>query len=221
VRERPDVEVEVVNDRLPWLKWIDRFSVLLAGLGGVLTVCLMLNVAVDVIARSFFDRPLPGTLDLTQFVWMPSLVALGLGYALLRGEHIRVNLLTGPTGPPVQRIIEVVGMVFTLGTVGLFIWFCAVRAGAAMDLDERSVGTRWLQIWPYRWVVVVGLIGLLLQACAQLLRAVTVQEFRPSDEDEAGVLEAEETVFEELRLDQPTTAREHRVGTAATTTERV
>ena len=93
------------------------------------------------LGRFFFNRPLPGTLDLTQFAWMPSAVSLGLGYALLRGEHIRVNLLTAPTGPRTQRIIEIVSMVFTLGTVAMMIWFGS-REGTGCDgrsARKRSV----------------------------------------------------------------------------------
>lgn len=190
------------TEKVAWVKWIDRFSLLLAILGGLATVGLMLNVVADVIGRFFFNRPLPGTLDLTQFAWMPTLVSLGLGYALLRGEHIRVNLLTSPTGPRTQRVIEIVGMAFTLGTTALLIWFGAEKAASAADFGEKAVGTPWLQIWPFRWVIVVGLIGLLLQALAQLLRAITVTHFVPGDADEAAAaLEAEENVFEELELD--------------------
>ncbi len=194
--------VDDATDRVPWLKWIDRFNVLLAVVGGIATVGLMVNVVLDVIGRFFYNRPLPGTLDLTQFAWMPTLVSLGLGYALLRGEHIRVNLLTAPTGPRTQRIIEIVGMVFTLGTTAMFIYFGAEKATDAMEFGEKAVGTPWLEIWPYRFVIVVGMVGLLLQAFAQLLRAITVKEFKPVDEDEAAfVIEAEETVFEELELE--------------------
>lgn len=209
------------TDRLRWLQWIDRFNLALAVLGGLATVALMINVVIDVAGRYFFNRPFEGTLDLTQFVWMPSLVALGLGYALLRGEHIRVNLLTAPTGSRVQRIIEVVGMVFTIGTMVLFVWFGIEKAEEAMAFDEKAVGTQWLEIWPFRWVIVVGMSGLLLQACAQLLRAVTVKEFRPSDEDEAAVLEHEETVFEELQHEPDTVGREPGVGPAHATIGRV
>jgi TRAP-type C4-dicarboxylate transport system permease small subunit len=201
--------VDDTADRVPWLKWIDRFSILLAVLGGVATVGLMLNVVADVIGRYFFNHPFPGTLDLTQFAWMPTLVSLGLGYALLRGEHIRVNLLTGPTGPRTQRIIEIVGMVFTLGTTALFIWFGTEKAEDAMAFGEKAVGTPWLQIWPYRWVIVVGMVGLFLQAFAALLRAITVAEFKPTDEDETvAAIEAEETVFEELELEPATDGHE-------------
>src|SRR5215211_2655661 len=90
VRERLAVDVDDGSEPLPWLKWIDRFSAFLAAVGGLCTAALMINIAVDVILRNTVNHPLEGTLDLTQFVWMPSLVALGLGYALVRGEHIRV-----------------------------------------------------------------------------------------------------------------------------------
>ena len=45
------------------------------------------------------------------------------------------------------------------------------------------------------------MLGLLLQAFASSLRAITVEEFRPSDADEAvAALEVEETVFDELQI---------------------
>lgn len=206
------------TERLPWLKWIDRLSLLLAVLGGIATVGLMVNVVVDVIGRFFFNRPFPGTLDLTQFAWMPILVSLGLGYALLRGEHIRVNLLTAPTRSRTQRIIEVVGMLFTLGTTAMFILYGAEKAEEAMSFGEKAVGTPWLQIWPYRWVIVVGMAGLFLQALAQMLRAITAKDFRPTDDDETAVLEAEETVFDELEHQTATGREPVRAGTAPATT---
>jgi len=178
-----------------WLGWVDRFSVVLAALAGIATALMMANVIADVIGREFFNHPLPGTLDLTQYVWMPSLVALGLGYALLRGEHIRESLLTGPTGERTQRGVEIVGMVFTLVVVGLFIWFGFEKAQASIASGESAIGTEWLAIWPYRLVLLVGLSGLFLQSLAQLVRAVTSSEFVPSDE-----VEAIELLEEELEL---------------------
>ena len=155
-------------DRFRWLMWVDRLSVGLAIVGGVATIAMMLNVVVDVIGRSVFSRPLAGTLELTQFAWMPILVSLGLGYALLQGEHIRVNLLTAPTKSRTQRVIEIVGMTFTLCIAALLAWYGGVKAAGAMSIGERAVGVSWLDIWPFRWVIVVGMVGLFLQASAQL-----------------------------------------------------
>lgn len=195
---------EHTNESVRWLRWIDRLSVLLAVVGGIATIGLMLNVVLDVFGRVLYNRPLPGTLDLTQFAWMPSAVSLGLGYALLRGEHVRVNLLTAPTGPRTQRIIEIVAMIFTIGTLALIIGFGIEKARQAMEIIERAVGTRWLEIWPFRWVLIVGLSGMLLQALASLLRAITAKEFTPDDQDEIAVaLEMEESVLDELGDNTP------------------
>ncbi|WP_455834236.1 TRAP transporter small permease subunit [Pseudarthrobacter siccitolerans] len=186
-------------ERFPWLRWVDRLSVGLAVLGGIATVAMMLNVVVDVIGRSFFSRPFAGTIELTQFAWMPTLVSLGMGLALLRGEHIRVNLLTGPTKQRTQRVIEIVGMSLTLCIAALLAWYGGEKAAEAMTIGERAVGVTWLDIWPFRWLIVVGMVGLLLQASAQLVRAITVEVFQPSDDaDVAAAIEDEETVLDEL-----------------------
>lgn len=194
--------VDDAPERVAWLKWIDRFSILLAVVGGVVTILMMLNIVADVIGRYFYNRPLPGTLDLTQFAYMPALVALALGYATLQAEHIRVNLLTAATGERTQRIVEIFAMAFSFVTVILFIWFGIEKAEQAMGFGERAVGTPWLMIWPFRWVLVIGLIGLLLQTFAVLVRAITVKNFIPDDADEdISALEEEGSVFDDLDLD--------------------
>jgi TRAP-type C4-dicarboxylate transport system permease small subunit len=192
--------------RLPWLKWVDRLSMGTAVAGGVATLGLMINIAIDVVGRFVFASPLPGTLDLTQFLWMPVLVSLGLGYALLHGEHIRVSLLTARTSPQAQRMIEIIGMGSTLAVTALLVWFGAEKATEAMGFAEKAVGTPWLLIWPSRWVLVIGLAVLLLQTMASLLRAVTDKNFHPVEE-EVAALTAEETVFDELAQESDSTAK--------------
>jgi TRAP-type C4-dicarboxylate transport system permease small subunit len=159
---------------------------------------MMCTILVDIIRRNVFDRPVPGTLDLIQFAYMPTLISLGLGYALLRNEHIRVTLLTAPTGPRTQRFIEVLGMVLTIGAMGALIWLGARRAQAAQQIDEHSIGVEWLAIWPYRWVAVVGMIVLGLQAIAQLVRAFVALELIPTDDDEMAALVDEEPLLADV-----------------------
>jgi TRAP-type C4-dicarboxylate transport system permease small subunit len=181
------------------LKVIDGLSVAFAAVGGVVLVAMMCTVIADVTRRTLWNDPVDGTLDLTQFAFMPTAIALGMGYALLRNEHIRVNLLTGPAGPRTQRILEVLGMAFTLGTVAVLMQFSAQKAQMARQFDEGSVSVDWLAIWPYRWAVVVGLAVLGLQAIAQLMRAVADPDFTPSDEgDVAAAIEDEEPLLDDI-----------------------
>ncbi|MFI5623393.1 TRAP transporter small permease subunit [Nocardioides sp. NPDC051685] len=181
------------------LQVIDVMSIACAAVGGVVLVAMMCTVIADVTRRTLSNNPLDGTLDLTQFAYMPTVIALGLGYALLRSDHIRVNLLTGSAGPRTQRILEVLGMAFTLGTAAFLMQFGAQKAQMAQQFDESSVGVDWLPIWPYRWVVVVGLAVLGFQAIAQLVRAVAEPDFTPSDEgDVASAIEDEEPLLDNV-----------------------
>lgn len=208
--------VEQVPERLAWLRWVDRLSSVLAVVAGAATILMMLNVVADVIGRYFFRHPLPGTIDLTQSVWMPTLVSLALGYSLLRGEHICVSLLTAPTRARTQRIVEIFAMAVSLVVVWMFIWFAVDKAQSAMELDEKAIAAPWLHTWPFRWVLVVGLIGLLLQIAATLLRAITVKEFHALDEDEAvASLEAEQTVLDSLETESHTPATAGQPGPVA------
>jgi TRAP-type C4-dicarboxylate transport system permease small subunit len=181
-----------------WLKLIDRLSLASAAVGAILLGAMMCTVVVDVIRRNVFDRSVPGALELIQFAFMPTLISLGLGYALLRNEHIRVTLLTAPTGPKTQRVIEVLGMVLTIGTMGVLAWLGAERAQAAQQVDEHAVGVEWLAIWPYRWVAVVGVVVLGLQAIAQLVRAFVAPELIPTDDDEIAALVDEEPLLADV-----------------------
>jgi TRAP-type mannitol/chloroaromatic compound transport system permease small subunit len=142
------------------------------------------GVIADVAMRALFNDPLPGMLDVTQYALMPTLISLGLGFALVRNEHIRVNLLTAPTGARTQRIAEILAMTFTLTTVATLAWFGVVKAQAAQQFGEGSRALDWLPIWPFRWVVVVGFVVLALQAIAQLARAIVVPVFTPPEEHE-------------------------------------
>jgi TRAP-type C4-dicarboxylate transport system permease small subunit len=181
-----------------WLKLIDRLSLASAAVGAILLGGMVCTVVADVIRRNAFNRPVPGALELTQFAYMPTLISLGLGYALLRNEHIRVTLLTAPTGPKVQRVIEVLGMVLTIGAMGALAWFGAQRAQTAQLVDEHAVGVEWFAIWPYRWVAVVGMVVLGLQAIAQLVRAIVAPELIPTEDDEMAALADEEPLLAEI-----------------------
>lgn len=166
-----------------WLVWIGRFNTLLAGIGGVVVIGMMVHTVADVTARTFSGSSLPDTLAIVQYAWMPTLISLGLGYALLRGEHLSVDLLTAGTSARTQRILAIVGMIFLFVTTCLLMWFGFDSAEQAMQRDERATGANSVVIWPYRWVVLLGLFSLALQSVAELVRATVVRDYVPPDSE--------------------------------------
>lgn len=154
-----------------WVSWIDAVTKVAATISSVLVAVMVIHIVVDAIARSMFHSPLPGTLEITQYAWMPSAIALGLGYALYRGEHIRVDLLTSGAGGRTRQVVEIVAMALTLVIVVLAAWAGFESAMDSMEKNEASQGYQWIIIWPGRIAVAVGLLALALQTLAQLVRA--------------------------------------------------
>lgn len=163
---------------------IDAMNRTFAVIGGVACFLLAINIIVDVIGRSLFGSPLPGTLDLTTYAWMPTLVALGFGYALLRNDHIRVSLLTGSASPAAQRVAQLVSMLAVAVVAVALAYYGVQKAMDAMAYGESAVGAPWLVVWPFRWVVIVGLIGLTAQAVVDFMRAIRPRPARVHPRDE-------------------------------------
>lgn len=178
----------------PWLRAIDRTSAVLATIGGVAVVLLALTIAADVAGRYLFGTPFGPGLDLVSMVWMPTVIGLGLAYALRQDEHIRVSLLTASASPRVQRMLEVASMLATVLVAIALAYFSAVRALRAMNTNEMAITTHWLALAPWMWVVAIGFVALALQGVAQLVRAVITPDFHIVDETEAVILEARQAV---------------------------
>lgn len=191
----PETDAAESGGRVAWLIWIDRFSTALALIAGVACVGLMIHVTLDVIGRAT-GNSIRGTIDIIQFGWMPLIISFGLAYALLVAMHIRVGLLTNASAPRAQRIVEVFAMTAIFATFGAFAWFSAERAVDGMALNEHASATDWLLVWPFRWVMVIGLATFALQALAELVRAITVPVFRASDDEDYGL----EAVPDDLTL---------------------
>lgn len=155
-----------------WLTYVDRVSLVLAACGGIGLIGLMFNVVVSVLARSITGVSLLGTLDLSTYVWMPILTTLGMGYALQTSAHIRVSLITGAASPRAKRLVEIVSLALTGIVLVLLVYFTFTAGFSAAARGEAPPSSRWLQIWPMRFVVAIGLLGFLTQTVAELARAI-------------------------------------------------
>jgi TRAP-type C4-dicarboxylate transport system permease small subunit len=181
------------------VNWIDGITKVAAAISAVLVGVMVIQIVVDAIVRSMFHSPLPGTLEIMQYAWMPAAIALGLGYALYRGEHIRVDLLTSGAGERTRQVLEMVAMAVTLIAVVLVAWAGFESAMDSMAKNEASQGYRWIIIWPGRLAVAVGLLALALQTLAQLVRAFANE--LPVSAEEAAVRGDEADLLAEPALE--------------------
>ena len=87
---------------------------------GILAVMMFLT-ATDVLLRYFLNRPITGSLEMTEYL-MVILVSFGLGYCTLLKGHVTVNLFVSRLSPRTQAIINSITYLFSFGLIALITW---------------------------------------------------------------------------------------------------
>jgi TRAP-type mannitol/chloroaromatic compound transport system permease small subunit len=167
-----------------WLARIaDAFAAIaLAGgrLGRWATVPLMLLIIVDVVSRRFFGT---GSTMLQELQWhVHALLFLScLGFAYIRGAHVRIEMVHEHFPPRAKLAIEALGFLLVLAPFcALMIYYGYDIAARAWQQGEGSPNPGGLPHW---WIiksaVPAGLALLLLAGAAVFLRRV-IRLFGPA-----------------------------------------
>ena len=152
------------------LRAIDRLSDFCA-IGAALALALLvINVAIDVVGRTYFHAPFPGTLEMTSYWWMPGLVLLAFAFTEKKQEHIKVTILLDALPPRFRQIVEGSFGLITTGLLIALTYYTMIDALRSANLGQTTPSTPPVAIWPFKFVAVAGVAMLCLQAAATTLR---------------------------------------------------
>ena len=118
---------------------------------GVLGLLMILTVA-NVILRDFFDKPIMGTPELSEFM-MVLVVFLALAWCAITRKHVRVELFTSRFSTRVQAILIVVTLLLTLGVFVIITWQSALESTNVYD----TTSLLRIPTTPFYWIMTVGL----------------------------------------------------------------
>jgi tripartite ATP-independent transporter DctM subunit len=100
---------------------IDQTVRVLSQIAAVILMLMMLITAADVLLRYVFNRPILGTVELTEFM-MALLVFLALAYTQKEKGHVNVDLILSRVSPRFQSSLETINGCIVLGTFALITW---------------------------------------------------------------------------------------------------
>jgi len=109
----------------------------LGALSALLMFCLMLLTCVDVIGRYFFNKPVTGGFELTEFL-LAALIFAGLPLVTLRGDHITVDLFDAITPERLFRIQHVAATLVSAACTAYLAWRLWGRADALARAGETT-----------------------------------------------------------------------------------
>lgn len=145
---------------------IRRITYVVCAVGMFLAVPLMLITTGDVIGRGFFNKPIPGTLELSEYM-LSIIILLGAAYTQQVKGHVGVDFLTKRFSPRIRSIIGMITTLLCMVIITIMVW-----QGFVEGIHEKTVSDM-LRVpqWPFRLLVAVGGLLLWLELLVDLLSA--------------------------------------------------
>ncbi|MEW5921910.1 MAG: TRAP transporter small permease [Bacillota bacterium] len=150
-------------------KVIQRLTFYVCAVSMFMLVPMMFLTTIDVIGRAFFARPVPGAVELSEYM-LAVVILLGLAYTQQVKGHPRVNLIVSRLPLRLQSVVEII-----INLLGMFIVFIVIWQGWVFAMGRMStIVSDVLRIpqLPFRILVSVGAVLLFLELLVDLSAAV-------------------------------------------------
>ena len=159
----PLLRLSALIDRLNefvgrWVSWLILAAVLIS--------------AVNAIVRKLFNMSSNGFLEI-QWYLFAAVFLLAAGYTMLRGEHVRIDVILGRFSKRTQIKVEAVCIVLFLFpfciNVITSVWPLVVKAYVTGEMSSNAGG---LIRWPVFAMVPAGFTLLLIQGVSELIKRI-------------------------------------------------
>ena len=156
-----------------FLRVIDSVSDCTGRIVGWIAVPMIAALIYEVFARYVFHRPTIWSYEITYMIYGTHFL-LGAGYTLYAKGHIRIDLLYMKFPPRGRAFIDVVGYLIIFFPIMILMVFSSFdMAKDAYQIKEVSQFTPWQPVlWPFKSVICVGFLLLILQGLAEFIRSV-------------------------------------------------
>ncbi|MGO2111749.1 MAG: TRAP transporter small permease [Pseudoclavibacter sp.] len=160
------------KDALPFENAVVWIAAVFGIISATAVVVTMVAIATQVVVRWVSGYSLPGLTELSQSCLVVSIFC-ALAWAAVRGEHVSVRLVTSRLPQKANRVIDIV--VWAVSTLFMF-WLTAAAYVRALESTEAgeagpNISLVWY-LWPWRWVMAIGLTVFTLVAITNLIRSL-------------------------------------------------
>lgn len=146
---------------------ISRTLTLVAALA---LIAMVGHIGLDVGSRYLLGRPLMGTLEIVTYYYMVMVTVLPLAAVQLHRGHVIVEVFTQKLRVSLRNALDLFAMLLSIAYLSVVAWACFTGAMTSFRRGEyHDLYFFTLSIWPPRWVLFLGILGLLLIVLIQVL----------------------------------------------------
>jgi TRAP-type mannitol/chloroaromatic compound transport system permease small subunit len=155
------------------IRTIDKFTEVTSYVFVIVIVPLILANVFEVFARYVLRAPTMWALDVTTMSYA-TLFMLGAALALLKGAHVRTDMLWERFSDRRKGMIDSLALlVFFLPTMAVLFFISIDDFLYSISIDERSSSGAWTPIlWPLRGVIPLTAFMLFLQGISELMKSL-------------------------------------------------
>ncbi len=122
--------------------------------------------ALDVLGTAFFNRPMPGTFEMSEQA-LAAVIFLGLLHTQIQQGHIVVDVLTERLSGWPARLSQAVALSATALALGLIAAQTWPQFAASFAISEQAPGALGFPVWPVKGLVCVGALAATAVAAVQ------------------------------------------------------
>ncbi len=148
--------------------FVERTIRFVATIGMVFVLPLMLITTADVVGRGFFNKPIAGTFELSEYM-LAVIILLGAAYTQQVKGHVAVDFLTSKFSNKTQALCQTLVLFLSLFIVTILVW-----QGFMLGIEEKGV-TDQLRVprAPFKMLVGIGGCLLWLQLLFDFIDSIT------------------------------------------------
>lgn len=149
---------------------IERLAGFALSVGMGWVIVMMLLTTFDVAARYFFSKPIPGGIEMSEFM-LAIFGICGMAYTHQSGANVKVTMLTSVLPPRLARATEVITVLLSFQIIAMLAWY-----GVVAGIEEIHAGTTTdtlgIPIYPLYFLLSAGAGLLCLELLVNLIESV-------------------------------------------------
>jgi TRAP-type C4-dicarboxylate transport system permease small subunit len=146
-----------------------RFAKWVAVISGAVVVLLMLYTVIDVAGRYIANTPMPGAYEFTN-IFLIYITYFGVTLVQARGGHMRLGFLYEKGDIRGKALIDFISVLFGIFILGIIAWQGWLYAIDSWRIQEVTMGSYTLPVFPGRIALAVGASIFVIQYLIDLIK---------------------------------------------------
>lgn len=156
------------------MRWLDRLATFCGGLAALFLALIGAIIVAQILSR-MWGTQIPAADDFAAWS-MAASVFLGLPYAMLHGDHIRVTLLLQAIPKHWHKPYEVLATVIAIALSAWASWHVGVFAYRSFMFNEVAQGMVRMPLWIPQITMPIGIGLFTLMLVRRLIRCLRNEE---------------------------------------------